>query len=410
MKKLIAILVVFALVAGSIFAADVGVDVFGMFNLAKGSSAKNAAGDTADADANMAIPRIRISASAQDENGIFGGWARFDTPNNWGAGGNTYGEGMVAYGYAWWQPIEQVKLQIGTNGGDGEFGLEGVTTWGFYQVAGDVRTIGADNAWGSGFWNGAGFRSAFYGGFNDGVVLKILPMDALAINIGIPFTYSWGTKAGDTYRSSHVQVAYNADGIGTFGLTFVGDIMDKDVIGDSAKLYIFAGLSMIEGLGIDVGLGIKFPETDTTGPVDVTVSYPISAGLGLNFGADQFGVKARFMGQFAGSVKVDSDKTDMPFLMLADILPYYNVSDTVTVLLSAGLKLYGEDKDGVMGTPGVKTESVTGWHIHPYVTIKSNWWAPNFYAGFRLESDGGEDGKGDKYVDWSIPIGIAFSF
>jgi hypothetical protein len=52
------------------------------------------------------------------------------------------------------------------------------------------------------------------------------------------------------------------------------------------------------------------------------------------------------------------------------------------------------------------SDTIVGWHIMPYVTVKANWWAPNFYAGFRFESEGGPA----KVTNWSIPVGIAFAF
>jgi hypothetical protein len=56
-------------------------------------------------------------------------------------------------------------------------------------------------------------------------------------------------------------------------------------------------------------------------------------------------------------------------------------------------------------------ESTVAWHIQPYVTVKANWWAPNFYAGIRFDSDGDPNGpKGNKVVNWSVPIGIELEF
>jgi len=407
MKKLIAILVVFAMVTGATFAADIGADAFGMIDVVKGSTQEDS-----DPATNMAITRARLSASAEDENGIFGGWIRFDTPNDWGAGGNVYGNGVVAYGNMWWKPLDVLKLQIGTNGGDGEFELAGGTTWGFYQVAGDVRTIDAGNAWGGGYWDEAGFRSAFYGGFNDGAILFLTPVEGLSINIGIPYPYSWGDKAEDVYKQTVAQFSYNAEGIGTFGLTYRGGVMDDEVLGDSAKLFVYAGLSMVENMGIDIGIGYEFGEELK----DVqTISYPISAALGVNFSSDAFGVKFRAMGQFGGSVKIEAaDKTyDIPMVVLVDVMPYVNISDTLIFNFSAGIKMFGKDDNdgfGLMSEDNSPSDAVTGWHIHPYITVKSAWWAPNFYAGLRIESDGKKDADDKTYINWSVPIGIAFSF
>jgi len=439
MKKLIAILVVFALVAGSIFAADVGVDVFGNVVLAEGSSAKNAAGDTADATAGGEMTRVRIQASGENEDGTFGGWLRMqgnyhhDGDNPW----DPEQFAVAGWGYAWWKPIDQFKFQIGSNGSDNFFGLEGVTTWGFYQVAGDVGIISAGNAWGGSYTGlGANFRQAFYGGFDNGAIFTITPMDALAINIAVPFFGDFnGARGEEVYKHFVAQVAYDIDGIGKAGLTYRGgmnklsfDLGDPtnpawegpSYGGSGSTLFAYFGLTAVENLGVDIGLGFTFPVSEEIdlGPVGkkkVTYNAPLAVGLGLTFNADALGVKARVLATFAGKGDVDISNVDPieePLNMLFDIMPYYAIDDSLTVHLSAGIGLAGERKEWKYDGAVVKEkeDSVMAWHVHPYITIKSSWWAPNFYAGFRLESDGSKDEKGDKYVNWSIPLGIAFSF
>jgi len=83
----------------------------------------------------------------------------------------------------------------------------------------------------------------------------------------------------------------------------------------------------------------------------------------------------------------------------------------VSAFLSVGLKITSPG-DNDYGTAG-KPDTVTSWHLNPYIAIKSNWWAPNFYAGLHISSDGvkGSSGDGDaSKVNWSVPIGIAVSF
>ena len=424
MKKLIAILVVFALVAGSIFAADIGVDVFGNVVLADGSSELDSAGDPAkpDATASGGNGRIRISASAEKEDGTFGGWLRFNA--------GSYGGGVDAFGYVWWKPIDQFKFQIGTNGGDGEFALEGITGWGFYCMPCEV-IISNGNVWG---WGGAlandgkstRFRNAFYGGFNSGAILTITPADMVAINIGIPFYQ--GGKGEKIYKETTGQVAFDIEGIGKAGITYEGGMNEvnfdpanpESFDGSGSKLFAYFGLSAVENLGIDIGVGFTFPVKDD----DLKLNYnaPVAIGLGASYNMDAFGVNFRAMVEVGGKRSGDAvkgylnafgdgdDSVSTPFAMLLDVLPSFAVNDNLKVFLSFGLGMVGENKYKANGAD-VKEDSLLTWHVEPYIVV-GNQWSAAFYAGFRLESPtdkGGKKGE-DSYINWSIPLGMTIGF
>jgi opacity protein-like surface antigen len=391
MKKLIAIAVVFVLVAGAAFAADVSGTVIGTITPLKGDNAKDAAGDATPVGVGGNMSRIRIEVSGQDEDGKFGGYVRHDT-NWWGAATPA----ITASGNVWWKPIDQFKLLVGGNGKDGFFGADGVTRWGFYQVAGDVGV--ASEGW--------AFGASFYEGFAPlaSAVLTLTPIEALEINVGIPFfgdANEGGGKAEDVYNKIEAQVAYNIDGIGRVALSYKGD--SNEGLRDTSKMFVYFGLSAIENLGIDIGLGFKFPGSESVGGVDSTYNAPLAVGLGVKFDAGAFGVKARLQGQFGEVTKVGSTETKGDTVINVDVLPYFAVSDNLTAFLSAGLGIKAPDGD----------DAVTSWHINPYITVKSNWWAPNFYAGLRIDSDGkkGSSGDGDaSLINWSVPIGLIVSF
>jgi len=417
MKKLIVISVIFALVTGSAFAADVSVEVFGKAALLQGSNAqKQYPGEddtrTEEVSTDYSIPRIRIGASGQLEDGTLGGWLRYD------AGGS-------ASGFVWWKPSDLIKLQIGSNGGDGEFGLDGVTRWGFYQLAGEV-VVKPDNAWGSASWAWSGldanFGNAFYGGWNaPGVVLNITPVDALAINIGIPLN---GGTAYKEYKKTTIQAKYNIDGVGTAGITYEGDLAGED-LNDNPKIIAYFGLTSIENLGIDIGIGYKFgdtySETDDATKVKTTdsVNNPLAVGAGVSFSSGSFGLKARVLGQFGGSNTHESEdttgKTSETFssgtAVLFDILPSYAVNDKLTVYVSAGIGIENGVEEISATTSKKETkDSVTAWHVEPYISFTPSYWSATFFAGFRLESKGAKDVKDNTIVNWSIPIGITCSF
>jgi len=459
MKKLIAIAVVFALVAGVAFAeVNVNADVFAKITPLYGDSSE-ANKDKVFASGDWT--RIRAEISGQDDNGVFGLYARIDK-SPWWSGLDSNAPAFT--GNVWWKPIDQFKLTLGGNGKDGFFGADGVTRWGFYQIGADGVGV---------FSEGWKFSSSFYGGFDalGGAILTITPMDALEINLGIPL---WDSgEAKDVYAKINAQVAYNISGIGKVALTYAGgrgykytaevpptakldpdkggspaaaavpgwDLRVKgtpdtppiattspsdvevwwnpnktpaktavpgtptwvleggspaEEVEDPGKFYFYFGLSAIENLGIDFGVGFTLPyETDAK----VKVNTPVAIGLGVNFGAGAFGIKTRVQGQFGGSKGDAKDATLVDF----DIMPSYAINDKLTAVFDAGIAITAPDGG----------DSVVGWHIEPAVTLKSNWWAPNLYAGIRIESDGvkGSSGNGDaSKVSWSIPIGIAASF
>jgi len=462
MKKLFLLAVVFALLGGVAFADEisVGIEVFGGINFLEGSSAKKVydeekskpgedpvwkADEVHTTGLNGGMGRVRLNASGQNEAGTLGGNLRFDTD-----GGDVQGDGWV-----WWQPISMFRLQIGTNAGDGEFGLDGIGGWGFYAVAHDVGLISSGNVWGGGYAGPANIkvRDAYYGGFNGGIILTLTPLEALKINIGIPVfdTFQGGTKFGGRseaiFKHTHGQVTYDLANIGTVGFSIEGDMTEKRHIpydpsspenGDNPKMYLYFGLTAIENLGLDIGLGYKLPDSwKEEGYGTTTVYNPFYVGLGASYNAGPIGVKLRTTMGFGGGVETKPESGDTvkpvpaPFRMLIDILPSYAVNDNLTVLLSAGLGIRGKSKqrkepgknefeDAKYG-PDDKTTDMVAWHVQPYITLKtSGWWAPNFYAGFRIQSGGDSYEKGvqdsiagkygDKYINWAIPVGIAVAF
>jgi len=386
MKKLIAISVVFALVAGAVFAADVSGEVFGKVT-PLGST--TISGDKVRATGEM--KRVRVEVSGEDDNGVFGGYVRVDRSPYWlgaitdenydDADLHLPGDLAIITGNAWWKPSEQFKFMLGGNGKDGFFGADGITRWGFYQVAADGVGVAQEN------WR---FSSSFYGGFDPlfSAILTITPIEAVEVNIGIPF-FDWTeTEDGanlmaDKFKKTNFQFAYTIDGTGKLAITYAGDLMKGTA---QPKVYGYFNLTAIENLGVDIGVGFKFPNEGGT-------SNPISAGVGVAYNAGEFGVKGRVQGTFGGEKE---DPLEIDF----DVLPYYAISDTLTFLFDAGIYL---------GIPD-QGDSVLGWHINPYIAVKSSWWAPNFYAGIRIDNANGAKNGNDNYIQWSVPIGIAAHF
>jgi len=398
MKKLIAISVVFALVAGVAFAADVSGAVIGTANVLEGSTVKDS---KVTSSANLG--RVRLEGSGETGDGDFGGWVRvegFDTA--WTKGeltGHSW-EGDAwrafgAFGIAWWKPIDMFKLSIGANP-DGHWGKEGVTAWMFYQTASDTGVVNPGNAWGGGYGKIV-FRNAFFGGFGDErVFMTISPAEIVDINIGIPFFAKFALpdldgdgesdgsrsfETADIFKKTVAQVDLKLD-FGNIALTYKGDLgYDKEKgYNDPASIFVYYGGSFGD-LSIDFGLGYTMAKDDGKN------AQPIGVGLGVKYATESFGVKFRTVATLAG----DDKETNI----LADVLPYYNISETLRAFVSVGLAMNMPEKG----------DSVTGWHFNPYLEVGSEW-GPKFIAGIRAWSPGGKDAE----TFWAVPIALHIGF
>ena len=395
MKRIIAISAMFALLVGAAFAADVSGHVIGTATLIDMSTAQDAEGVKADAGAGGGMDRIRAEASGGSDDGKWGGWVRIE------------GNGMA--GNAWWQPIDQLLVRIGSNGGDGYYGKEGVTGWGFYQTVTDTGVAFAgENVWGwhlngavSGFTQGHSTRTAFYGGFGDnGLMLEIKPIDLLGINLVLPFA---GGTAKDFYKNILAQIDLNF-GFGNIALTFDSGAgwSDIDADPDPGKVYLYFGGSF-GSIGIDFGFAYGFPVTD-----DATGFYkyysPMGIGLGFKFdNGGLFGIKARVTASLAEKYTVTGFGDEkIPLGLIFDILPYLKFNDNFSLFLSGGIVMTGKgDWEGA--------ESQLAWHVNPYIQIGSEW-GPKFLAGIKLWQTPEKDGKGNKFINFSVPVALNVGF
>ena len=388
MKKLIAIAVVFALVAaGSVFAVDLGGEVIGNVGLLQGDN-----GDDSKVTGSADLKRIRIQGEGEVGDGKFFGWFRAE-----GEGAAT---GVVpgVWGHAGWKPIDQFKMWIGSNGGDGFFAKEGQTGWMFYQRTTDTKvTMGGANVWGWDGYNGyyaaidPSFawetnpaylvtRNAFYGGGIDGangLYLTISPVGMVNINFELPFFMN--TEIGDIFKALVAQVDLNFD-FGNIAITYAGDHTDAT----NGKIFGYFNLASIDRLSLDVGFSFTLPENDWM--------EPIAAGLGVKFDiTDAFGFKIRTALSFAGDDEI--------FAVLADALPYFAVNDNLKIFASLGLTMMSAD---YFDNPFL------GFHINPYVWIGQEW-GPSFWAGFKLYGQK-IPGADKAAINWAIPIAIGVSF
>jgi hypothetical protein len=380
MKKLIAIAVVFALAAGSMFAADLGASVFGKVKVFEGNTIEGS-----KAVGSGSMERIRLEGSGENDDGTFGGWLRFD--GNGGFGG---------HGIAWWKPIDQFKVSIGGNP-DGIYGKEGWTGWMYYQSANDSVTNNG-NTWGGGI-GGAVFRTAFFHGFDgEGLMLDITPMDMLGVHIALPYIPGGG-EIKELFKSITAQLDFNLD-FGNIAITYRGTGNNTWFRADPT-IYAYFNLTAVENLSLDLGIGFELPNADTE------EKHPMAIGLGVKYDiSDAFGLKARAL--FHGL----AGEKGTPLNIVVDLMPYYGISDSVVVFFDLGLAIMSPDVG----------DSMIGWRLGPYLRVGQEW-GPSFFAGFFIWSNGKGAGSWDTgsfvpespdpdkaVIRFEVPIGIQVSF
>jgi len=374
MKKLIVLSLVFAMLASAAFAVDLSGNIIGTVNVLQSDTR-----DGSDITGTGTLNRVRIDGSGQ-ANDNFGGYIRAE------GGGFT--------GNAWWKPIDQFKLLIGGNGGDGFIAKEGITGWSFIGPPADTGvTFGGDNVW-SGttydFWP-LRTRYAFYGGGKDGgedLWMFITPMDILSINICLPFFSEAGKEVADIFKKTVAQIDVKLEGVGNIALTYEGGLLKGN---DQPNIFLYYGGSF-GAISIDFGFGYHFAHSSSDGGDGQ--AQPLGIGLGVKYAADAFGVKFRTTVALAGD-----DKATRFF---ADVLPYYNLNDKVSVFLEAGLGMYMPDGG----------DTLVGWHVNPYIRVGEEWGA-QFLAGVKLwagDKDSAVQGNDLKAIYWSVPIALVVSF
>jgi len=435
MKKLIAISVILVLLTAVAFAeTSWGGAVFVNATLAEGNTKPGPAG--ADITTGLNLSRLRFDGSASNDEGTFGGYLRLQ-------------QGDFS-GFGWWKPIDALKIQLGDNA-DGQWDPTNIVGYGFWEAA---------SGWGVGIIPEGGSYfggTSFYGGIGKGLLLSITPLEALAINIGIPLAN--GALVKDTYLSSDIQVSYNIDGIGTVYVTYDGGAGHKDWEGpkngkdveyntpgdptsgvktpgyattpakpesnDPGSVFLSFDLSAIENLGLNFGVGYKFGYKNigagtVTGTGTDADPYVITAndnkaddwkengalaiGLGVSYNiTDQFGLKVRV--QAADLLAGGSNEWDVAGVAAsrerkdsinigADLLPSFAVSDAFKIFLAAGMRF---DTAAVTTAKAgsVTTTTTTNSSLDWYAQPYISYSAGpgTFYAGFRLAGTGERAGE-----------------
>jgi len=463
MKKLLAVLVVFALVTGAVFAEiSFGASVQGGISIIGSDGVYGSAiddnGNAVKTDPNIVngwqdwgrMGQGDLSVSGQNEDGTFGG--KFNV--------------FSRLGYAFWQPLSQLKLTIGNGkwGVWGGHGKDAIVGWGFTEGAQDFVSI---NNYGVGKWSDSiGTGTGFTGGFSTGLMIELFPVDGFTFVLGIPYPDGDVTpqKIEDSFLKLYAQAAYKVDGIGEFALSYQSnkgykkgtnfdyqgyinasgqaaiaqdewDVKAGSLIGiglttaeieaiigkrpedpelddyydgynaDTGKFFLSFNMSAIENLGLNFGVAYQIPKTIE----ETTKNYPVELGLGVSYGMGEFNVKARFATKFGGGTKTSAGTSADGIVLGFSILPSYDLG-ILKAFFNAGIAFSGKGKDAAGNETG---KEQFGWYINPYISKSIG--GGTLYFGFKCGSDGAEGSakngtSKDSAVEWSIPIGFNYSF
>ncbi|MCL1836379.1 MAG: hypothetical protein FWG46_02395 [Treponema sp.] len=414
MKKVVIVALIITLAAGAVFAeVNASAWIAGRAYTIIGDSVENSHPQA------FGARDMRFVAQGQNEDGTFGGLFRY-----WQRGS----QGLAtpeAFGFVWWKPIDQVRLQLGRNS-FGDFAVWDIVRGSsFYGAArdGGMGTLLRESEAYIGekhqvhLLSNAFEASAFKEG---GAELSIYPIDGLALNFGIPYEI-WNTgngRANHVYKNMLAQVVYTIPDTARIAFSFRGnDAAEKGIdisgtyptLGDNAALFLGVYFTGVENLGVNLGLRFMLPYKDDD--ADMTWNYPFLIALGASYTAGDFGIKARCEFGLGGSVK-NGDTVDQPTTIFFELLPSLDIG-VCKVFLSAALDVAAYNDDVFFPNPvTLKKDAKVGFSINPYISKTVG--PGNFFAGVRLWADGtkvnGSSGDKDTLIMFDIPIGMVVSF
>jgi len=341
MKKLIAISVMIALVAGAAFAdVSIGGNVKIGVPLLRGDV------DNGDINAGTALlydMHLNFGYGDSSNGGMMRMWSK---TNEWQP---------AMFAFLWFTPIDMLRIQVGINP-DADWGAQQIGGWGFNAEAQGGTSL--DQHRGLSGVNIVARTSGFYGGFGDlGMGLSFTFAPEFKLNIGIPFNDN--RAAEQTYLRSHINAVINLDGVGVARVSAV--MKGLDTSDDSFIIPdVFASfyLTAIDGMNVDLGFAYR----------NETPEF----GLGFRFVEGDITFRAR-----AGFVMAENN---MQFGI--HVLPSFNMGDMM-LFLNAGFAM------------NLDAETM-GWFVNPY--IRTSFGGIRLYAGFQLYANE------DEVIRWSLPI------
>ena len=392
MKKLIAISVMLALVAGAVFAQVSGTVEARLF-IVDATFDKNKNNEVTHGDIGAAY----IQLSGTNEEGTLGGLFRFR---------NTDVVRDAAWFhrvFVWWRPIQQVRIFLGIDN-DGMFDTASIAGWAFHSGDNDYMF---NHHWD--FW-----REIFPGNWDGfGLALSFWPVQGLNINLVIPTgglgwpqstlgqvrakpqlkeIYPWGLR---------LQMSYAIPDIGT--INFVYNLGDKDTdMGHYAyapmtgshfgRIGVSFLLTAIDSMNLLIGGSVVIPDK-----LNEEKGLRAHAGIAYTYSGTGWGIKVRF-GYRYHDMKDEAAK-DLQFIN-ANIMPIINAGGGQVMI-----------DFGISAEPSRETNKF-GWYLTPVFRYPIP--GGKFSVGLQLyqniQMGGNVTLTGDKNIHLRIPMLLSFGF
>jgi len=388
MKKMIAFLVVFALITGAAFAqANLGGQLQMGMVLLEGNNVKDEDITSGGSYGGSFVHEAKYSVTFGDGKG--GGRLVFNTAGS-------------MWGWLQWRPSQLIGVKIGSDG-DGSWGFPQIAGWGFTGEAKNSVAAYSD-------YNGSlamRYRNTGlnYGGFDGAgayhAALSIYPHDLVEVHL---LSRDMATSSEIGMRLARLQLItrFIIEDIGTVRFAFVGQgglapdddgkLIPGSNIGD--MFLAFHSSSLIPNLGLEVGVKFNLPRVEDSDTMD-----NIHFSLGLNYTNEDFGLKIR--GGAAAGGKSGGDA--LPTGLGIHILPNYRINPDAIFFFHAGLGMeLVEDVDPTYH-----------WFVNPYIWVRASE-GLRFWAGIQIIDNRATDPTDfhyDKFkFDWKIPFGFNFYF
>jgi len=393
MKKIIAISVMFALVAGAVFAdTAISGNVETRFTILDKTGGKDD-----DPIAKGSIGAANFSFSGSSSDGTLGGQITFKGMDLIRTAHDNLPAVFTPQGinkaYVWWKPIDQIKIFLGINN-DGIFDTDSIAGWSYH--AGDNDYL-FKHHWD--FW-----RQVFPHHFDYfGLALSFYPVQGLELNLVLP-TGGIGWRQDPDWKIEQkvpltgeggllperltLQGSYSFDA-GTVQFAYRGK---KNVSEKGTQIFSASGdnnglvglsfiLKAIENMQILVGGSIILDDPDMI----------INAGLGFVYNGDGFGVKARAALVMCG---------DQDMFITGSVMPFFAVGEKGQVLVDIGV------------TNWAKKDPALGWFLTPAYRLGLDGGA--FKIGIQVFSNIDDGGNitisGNDWVKFRVPMLLSFNF
>jgi len=399
MKKIIAISVMLALVAGAVFAdTTISGYVETRFSLAKQMANKAADGSTPDPVMGGSIGSAYLTLSGSNGDGTLGGTYRLRGHDVWRS------SPWIYKAFVWWKPVEQVKVFLGIEQ-DGLFDTADFMGWGYHSGDNDYLFNHHWDFWRQifpGNWDGFGLALSFYPmpGFDLNLVLPTGGINwpqATSAQVGAtrPITNpDSDTHTGMIPGRIRFSGSYSLD-FGKISFAYIGGaaVTEKGVqfgyatADNNGLIGASVLVTAVDGILIKVGGSAVLNGKNAADKTEML----ISGGFGVAYSGDGFGVKARVGLVTQGEAKM---------FLTGSILPYFKVGEKGEVMIDIGVTNDG-NKDPAMG-----------WFVTPAYRLGID--GGNFKIGLQLfnnvDAGGNIQITGADYVKWNIPMLLAFVF